>query len=93
MDRVHVFAQVLEAFRVLQEGAGHEPQKVTGDMRPIGDLTAFDSHAGLEFTCEVQQRLKMEIPLNENLCVNDEKVRARSVDEIVDRIIELDKGS
>ena len=92
MSRDEIFKQVADALAELQKESGRETTKVTGDMKPIGDLAGFDSHAGLEFTCALEQKLKIEIAFDENLCVDDDERRARSVDEIVDRVIVLQKG-
>lgn len=92
MPRDEIFKEVVRALLELQEESGREGAKITGAFRPIGDLAGFDSHAGLEFTCAIEMNLKIEIPLDENLCVDDEERRAKSVDEIVDRLVVLEKG-
>jgi len=92
MPRGEILRRIAEALTELQEESGREATKISEDMKPIGDLDGFDSHAGLELACALEQKLDIEIPLDENLCVDDEKRRARTVKEIVERVIELQKG-
>ena len=92
MKRDQVFKSVAELLSKFQTASGIHAEVIEGTTRPIGGLDGFDSHAGLEFTCAVEQVLKISVPLEENLCVNDKERRATSVDEIVDRVLALQKG-
>jgi acyl carrier protein len=93
MTRHEVFEAVVQAIKAVQGASGRTSEKITGTTRPIGQLAGFDSHAGLEFTCAVEQAFEIKVSMDENLCVNDAENRAKTIDEIVDRIIEIQKGT
>ena len=93
MTRDQVHARVVVALGELQASSGQPAEAAEGTTRPIGDLTGFDSHAGLEFTCAIEVSIGIDVPIDENLCVDDARNRARTVAEIVGRIMELQKGT
>lgn len=93
MTREDVFQGVVRVLQSLQSESGREVEDIDGNTRPIGGLAGFDSHAGLEFSCALEVTLKIEVSLDENLCVDDAKRCARTVDEIVDRVVEIQKGA
>lgn len=62
--------------------------EVNGDTDPIGHL-GLDSYHGVDFACELSARLAWDIPLAVNPFVDDETHRSRSVDQIVDLILQL----
>ena len=44
-------ARIVKAIAQIQENSGREvPEKITGRMKPIGDLEGFDSLNGLELS-------------------------------------------
>jgi hypothetical protein len=89
MTAAEVLQEVVGVLQQLQADSGREPGALTEQTCPIGELSDFDSHAGLEFTCAMQVALKMDISLDENLCVDDKQRRARSIGEIVARVLEI----
>lgn len=58
----------------------------------IGKDLGVDSLEGIELTCELSKRLRIEIPLEENILVNKDENgcrRMRNVGEITARLLEL----
>ena len=55
---------------------------ISGKIRPIGDL-GLKSVDGLDLCVELEYRLECKIDNKLNPLVNDERNRARSVDEII----------
>jgi hypothetical protein len=67
--------------------AGRENQEVNGKTRPIPDL-GLDSEDGVAWSVELE-KLGIRVPLDLNPLVDDTRHRARSVDEIMDLIMDL----
>jgi hypothetical protein len=83
---------VLRALKEIQLLSGREWVPLTDTSRPISKLPGFDSPNGVEFTCLIEEYLNCEVPLDENLCVEDldgGHRRARTVGQIVARLEEL----
>jgi hypothetical protein len=67
---------------------------LTDACRPISKLPGFDSPNGVEFTCLIEEYLECELPLDENLCVEDlngGRRKPRTVGQIVARLEEVVK--
>src|SRR5262245_61612608 len=83
---------VLSALQEIQEMSGREWVSLSDSSKPIGALSGFDSHNGVEFTCAIEEELECNISDDENLCVEDlpnGRRRARSITEIVNVISKL----
>jgi len=83
---------VLKALEEIQTLSGREWVPLTDASKPISRLPGFESPNGVEFTCLIEEYLKCEVPLDENLCVEDlggGHRRARSVGQIIARLEEL----
>lgn len=92
MTKNQLFVLVEGQLREIQHNSGRGVNQVLGTVKPIGDLDGFDSPSGLEFTCGLEEKLRVQFDNHENLCVQDlaNGFRvARTVDQIVDRILEL----
>ena len=65
--------------------------QITASTDSEKDL-GVDSLEGIELTCELSKRLRIEIPLEENILVNKNangRRRMRNVGEIAARLLEL----
>ena len=83
---------VLKALQEIQTLSGRKWVALTDACRPITKLPGFDSPNGIEFTCLIEEYLKCELPLEENLCVEDlggGHRSARTIAQIVARLEEL----
>lgn len=54
----------------------------------LGDL-GLDSLAGVEFVCQIEEKLGITIPNDENPFVDDSKQRLRTVAEVIDFVRKL----
>jgi acyl carrier protein len=84
----------LEAIRDHVIAALHEllgdkdVDQIDDDTKPIGQL-GLRSPDGVDFACELSERLGFEIPDTFNPLVDDERQRARTVGEMVVVLREL----
>jgi hypothetical protein len=89
MTREDLLEAVIEALRETQRMSGHDVEAaITGATVPIGDLIQFDSHNGIEATVALEERVGHPLPVN--LFTDDSTRRPRSVDEVVDRLLNLE---
>jgi acyl carrier protein len=87
MTKKDIVILIKEVLVEIQDWNGEEETKITSNTVPIGGLAGFDSLSGVEFTVQISK--KIPIPDNENLCVSCDKVKALSVGEIADRLVEI----
>jgi len=59
------------------------PQELAGTMRPVIDLSCWDSLLGVEATLVVEEKIGRELGLESIFVTDGEKPKARSIDEIV----------
>lgn len=83
---------VVEVLTGIQEISGREPVPIDATCIPLQDLMDFDSFNSLEATCELAERLKKNIPLNENLCWNEAKGKPRNVQEMVQILLKYENS-
>ncbi len=85
--------QIIEALKqCLQERrSDSEPFEITETTDLCKDL-GVDSLEGIELTCEMSKRLRIEIPPEENILVKEDKngcKRMRNVGQIAARLLEI----
>lgn len=76
---------------LLERRSDMEPVEFTKTTDPEKDL-GVDSLEGIELTCELSKRLNIEIPVEENILVNEDKNgrrKMRNFGEIAARLLEL----
>jgi acyl carrier protein len=77
-------ARIVKTIAQIQENSGREvPEKITGRMKPIGDLVGFDSLNGLELSVLLSTEFGTDP--QENLCISEDGRRALTVNEMVAR--------
>lgn len=73
--------EVIETISGLLEKLGSPTAVHTDDA--LEDL-GLDSLAGVEFACQIEERIQISIPKDVNPFVNDRERRLRSVGEVID---------
>ncbi len=89
MTREQAETAVIGVIAEIQEMSGRECPDLGGKTKPIGDVPGFDSLNALEATVAVEARLKMDVPNEANIFINDAGDTALSVREIADRLMEM----
>ena len=79
---------VIGALDELLDELGADHGAITDDSFPIGDL-GLDSADGIDFACRLSDKLRVEVPNDANPFVDDEKVCARTVKQIIEFAGEL----
>ena len=93
MTRQQAEAAVIGAIVEIQEMSGRECLNIGANTKPIGDVPEFDSLNAFEATVEVAARLRMEIPNEANIFINEAGDRVLSVREIAGRLMEIAENS
>ncbi len=93
MTRQQAEAAVIEVVAEIQEMSGRECLDIGAKTKPIGDVPGFDSLNAFEATVAVAARLRMDIPNEANIFINDAGDAALSVREIAGRLMEIAENS
>jgi len=83
MGRAEIHSLIVSS---LHHFIGAEETEIDGDTRPIGDL-GLDSPDGIDYACDLEQ-LGFSLPRRLNPFWDDGEDRPRTVDEIVDLVLE-----
>ena len=85
-DRKHISDLVIDILAEL--GDAENSMEINGSTNPILDL-GLDSLDGVEFACALSEKIGWDIPHEVNPFVDDDGKRARTVDEIVELVVDL----
>ena len=93
MTRQQAETAVIGAIAEIQKMSGRECLDIGPKTKPIGDVPGFDSLNALEATVAVAARLRMDIPNEPNIFINEAGDARLSVREIADRLREIAETS
>ena len=93
MTRQQAEAAVIGVIAEIQEMSGRECLDIGSKTKPIGDVPGFDSLNAFEATVAVAARLRMDIPNEANIFINEAGDAALSVREIAGRLMGIAETS
>ncbi len=89
MTYKEVESAAIDVIVEIQEMSGRECLDIGAKTKPIGDIPGFDSLNALEATVALAARLRMGIPNEVNIFINEAGDQALSVREIASRLLEI----
>ncbi len=93
MTRLQAEAAVIGVIAEIQEMSGRECLNISAKTKPIGDVPGFDSLNAFEATVAIAARLRMDIPNEANIFINEAGDASLSVREIAGRLMGIAETS
>lgn len=93
MTRQQAETAVIDVIVEIQEMSGRKCPGIGARTKPIGDVPRFDSLNAFEATVAVAARLRMDIPNEANIFINEAGDTALSVREIAGRLMRIAETS
>lgn len=88
MTKSELQTAITSAIAEVEKRCGRQEPKLQGDTRPVIDLAAWDSLLGVEATLVVEEKIGKQFALESIFVTDDEKPKARTIDEIVELLFE-----